>query len=49
MAQYNNDFYQIDPLLFSAAVVTFNNVETGNRFTFGELNQQVLQESFDGA
>lgn len=48
MAQYNNDFYQIDPLLFSAAVVTFNNMETGHRFTFGELNQQVLQQSFDG-
>lgn len=48
MAQYNNDFYQIDPLLFSAAVVTFNNVETGSRFEFGELNQPVLQQSFDG-
>lgn len=48
MAQYNNDFYQIDPLLFSAAVVKFKNVDTGNDFEFGELNPDVLRQSFDG-
>lgn len=48
MKQYNNDFYQIDPLLFSAAVVTFKNRDTGNRFEFGELNSELIQYSFDG-
>ncbi|NOZ38896.1 MAG: methenyltetrahydromethanopterin cyclohydrolase [Planctomycetes bacterium] len=48
MAQYNNDFYQIDPLLFSAAQITLVNVETGNRFEFGELNGDVLRQSFGG-
>ncbi len=49
MAQYNNDFYQIDPLLFSAAQVTFVNVDTGSRFTFGETNAEILEQSFGGA
>ncbi len=48
MTQYNNDFYQIDPLLFSAAQVTLVNVDTGNRFVFGELNPKVLRQSFGG-
>ncbi len=48
MAQYNNDFYQIDPLLFSAAQITFVNVDTGNRFTFGETNDEILKRSFGG-
>lgn len=46
MARYNNDFYQIDPLLFSAAVITFKNLDTGNRFEFGKLNSAVLEQSF---
>jgi len=46
MAKYNNDFYQIDPLLFSTAMVTFKNVDTGNSFEFGELNSTVLEQSF---
>jgi len=46
LANYNNDFYQVDPLLFSAAQVELVNVETGNRFEFGELNSEVLQKSF---
>ena len=48
MAKYNNDFYQIDPLLFSAAQITFVNVDTGNRFTFGETNDEILKRSFGG-
>jgi methenyltetrahydromethanopterin cyclohydrolase len=48
MAKYNNDFYQIDPLLFSAAQVELVNVETGNRFTFGETNSEILKQSFGG-
>jgi methenyltetrahydromethanopterin cyclohydrolase len=35
--RYGRDFYKIDPHLFSPAVVTFNNLETGRRFRFGEL------------
>jgi len=49
MAKYNNDFYQIDPLLFSAAQITLVNLDTGNRFSFGELNPEVLRQSFGGA
>lgn len=46
MAKYDNDFYQIDPLLFSAAVVSLKNVDTGSEFRFGELNLNVLGKSF---
>ncbi len=49
MSQYNNDFYQIDPLLFSAAQVTFANIDTGNSFTFGKTNAAILRQSFGGA
>ncbi len=45
MASHNNDFYQIDPLLFSAAEVRLENIDTGSHFTFGELNPGVLQQS----
>ncbi len=48
LASYDNDFYQVDPLLFSAAQVTLVNVETGNRFEFGELNPDILRQSFGG-
>lgn len=40
------DFYQIDPLLFSPAEITFHNVETGNAFRFGQREPDVLRESF---
>ena len=49
LAKYNNDFYQVDPLLFSAAQVKFVNVDSGNSFEFGEINRDVLKQSFDGA
>ena len=44
---YNMDFYQIDPLLFSPATVTINNLETGNSFVAGELNNQLIEKSFN--
>ncbi len=47
LATYNNDFYRVDPLLFSAAQVTLVNIDTGNRFEFGKLNAEVLRQSFD--
>ncbi len=33
---YNGDFYEIDPLLFSPAVVRLVNVDTGSEFVAGE-------------
>jgi len=47
--QYNNDFYKIDPHLFSPATIRINNVDTGNVFCFGEINSAVLLESFNSA
>jgi methenyltetrahydromethanopterin cyclohydrolase len=40
------DFYKIDPLLFSPAVVTFVNLATGRSHRFGELRPDVLFKSF---
>jgi methenyltetrahydromethanopterin cyclohydrolase len=44
--RYNNDFYRIDPLLFSPGCVAFINVDTGKRHEFGRLAPDVLAESF---
>lgn len=44
--RYDRDFYKIDPLLFSPAVVTLNNVETGTCLTFGQTLPRVLRDSF---
>ena len=45
-AGYGFDFYKVDPLLFSPAVVTFENLDTGNTFRFGHTLPQVIHESF---
>jgi methenyltetrahydromethanopterin cyclohydrolase len=45
-ARYNNDFYAVDPHLFSPAEVVFHNVETGKMHAFGEINPEVLARSF---
>ncbi|MBL8823123.1 MAG: methenyltetrahydromethanopterin cyclohydrolase [Planctomycetia bacterium] len=42
------DFYKIDPLLFSPARVTFNNLQSGRMFTFGQVNERLLNQSFSG-
>ncbi len=42
----NMDFYQIDPLLFSPAMVNITNLQTGNSFVGGELNDVLLNQSF---
>ena len=47
-ARYNNDFYAVDPHLFSPAEVVFQNIETGTMHTFGEINPEVLARSFGG-
>lgn len=46
-ARYDHDFYRIDPLLFSPAVVTFYNLATGQSFRFGRPAPEVLAESFN--
>lgn len=45
-ARHDRDFYRIDPLLFSPAVVKFINQTTRQTFEFGRLAPQVLAESF---
>lgn len=42
------DFYQIDPLLFSPADVTFVNLRTGRAFQYGRLEPDLLRKSFFG-
>ena len=48
LSDYGNDFYRVDPLLFSAARVTFENLDSGVRHSFGETNSAVLERSFGG-
>lgn len=43
--RYGRDFYKIDPLLFSPAVVTFVNLSSGKSHRFGELRPDVLARS----
>ena len=43
---YGGDFYQIDPLLFSPAVVTLVNLDAGNSFRFGHTLPRVIHRSF---
>jgi len=40
------DFYKIDPLLFSPAEIFLNNVTSGNTFQAGQINVDVLRQSF---
>jgi methenyltetrahydromethanopterin cyclohydrolase len=44
--QYDYDFYKVDPLLFSPAVVTFHNLRSGRSWTAGRIDPLVLQQSF---
>jgi methenyltetrahydromethanopterin cyclohydrolase len=45
--RYGRDFYQIDPHLFSPAVITLANLDTGRSFRFGHTLPRVIHESFD--
>jgi methenyltetrahydromethanopterin cyclohydrolase len=45
-ARYEHDFYRVDPLLFSPAMVTFHNRDTGTTHQFGRFAPEVLAESF---
>ncbi len=42
--RYGSDFYKIDPLLFSPAVVTLANLDTGRCVRYGKLLPSVLRE-----
>ncbi len=45
-AQHGHDFYKIDPLLFSPAVVTLSNLDSGHSFRFGQRRPDVIRRSF---
>ena len=47
-ARYKNDFYAVDPQLFSPAEVVIQNVETGKVHAFGATDDAVLARSFYG-
>jgi methenyltetrahydromethanopterin cyclohydrolase len=42
-ARYKGDFYAIDPHLFSPAIVTFQNLDTGRTFRFGRTLPEVIR------
>jgi len=43
---HGRDFYAIDPNLFSPAVVTFVNIDTGRTHRFGRFAPEVVSKSF---
>jgi methenyltetrahydromethanopterin cyclohydrolase len=45
-ARAGNDFYKIDPALFSPAEVVFHNLKTGRTHAFGRREPEVLRKSF---
>ncbi len=40
------DFYKIDPGMFAPAVITMNNIKTGNVFSAGKINEELLKQSY---
>ena len=44
--QYDHDFYRIDPMLFSPAAVSLQNIDTGRTHVVGKINHEVLLQSF---
>jgi methenyltetrahydromethanopterin cyclohydrolase len=45
-ARYQQDFYRIDPLLFSPARIVLQNLRTGRSHVFGRIEPAILQRSF---
>ena len=45
-ADAGHDFYQIDPQLFSPAVIRFFNIDTGRVHAFGSTAAEILSKSF---
>lgn len=46
---YNHDFFEIDPLLFSPARVTVSCLDTGRTFESGAFDPEILDRSFGAA
>jgi methenyltetrahydromethanopterin cyclohydrolase len=44
--QAGRDFYKIDPMLFSPARISFQNLRSGRTHTFGRVEVEVLRRSF---
>ncbi len=44
--RYDGDFYKIDPLLFSPAKVTINNIASGHTFQAGAVSPELIRASF---
>ena len=44
--RYDKDFYKMDKLLFSPAVVTINNMRTGKVFSTGDIRPDILELSY---
>jgi methenyltetrahydromethanopterin cyclohydrolase len=44
--RYHRDFYKIDPMLFSPAVICLVNLKSGRRHVFGRTEPEVLRRSF---
>ncbi len=45
-AEVNGDFYKIDAMLFSPAIVTVSNLDTGSSFQAGKLAPEIVEASF---
>lgn len=45
LKRYGGEFYEMDPLLFSPAEVTINNINSGNVFSAGKINHALVYES----
>ncbi len=45
-AEVNGDFYKIDAMLFSPALVTVSNLDTGCSFQAGKLAPEIVEQSF---
>lgn len=43
---YDYDFYKVDPMLFSPAVVNMHSLSSGRSFSAGKIVPQLLRESF---
>ena len=44
--RFDRDFYKIDKMLFSPAMITFENRRTGNSFSSGKIRSDILKQSF---
>jgi methenyltetrahydromethanopterin cyclohydrolase len=42
----NYNFYEIDPGLFAPAIYTITNIKTGKSITVGEINHELLMQSY---